>query len=224
MTPLEKENAALREQLAAAVARADEAVALAVETSVQYDQAVSLATAAVGAVVAQRDGAPPAPAPAPPPAPVAPPPPIAPASFNEFLALPSTKKAELRAHFGDDLEARLYDEKMLNIQMNNSRRSFAPVSQAAGGGGHIEPAYGDYRTPLQISRDHAARMNAQIVDPRSLSENDRARLDSLNSPGSPGRRLPAPSSSVPFTPAGAPPPASRPGHKSRHLGGFGIRE
>lgn len=122
MTPVElqKENAALREQLAAAVARGEEALNLAVETSVQYEQAVNLATAAAGAAIAQKDGAPPAkPAPAPPPVP---PPPIAPASFNEFLSLPSAEKQKLRAHFGDDLEERLHAEKMNAIRLGSASR------------------------------------------------------------------------------------------------------
>jgi hypothetical protein len=229
MTPVElqRENAALREQLAAAIAKGNEALDLAVEVSTKYDEAVNTVTALAGAAIAQKDGAPPAkPAPAPPPPPE-PPPPTAPASFNEFLGLPSAEKAKLRAFFGDDLEVRLFDEKMHGIRLGLARgRASSAVNSPTGGGGHIEPAYRaeDFRTPLQISRDHAARMNAAIADPRSLSETDRARLDSLNSPGSPGRRSPAPSSSVPFTPTAAPKPA--PGQKARHVaggGGFAVR-
>jgi hypothetical protein len=196
----------LEQQLADAHAERDEAVALAVETSVQLDQTASLLAAATAAVV--NGAAPAKPAPAPPPA-TEPPPPLAPASFNEFLALPSTKKAELRAHFGDDLEARLFDEKMHGIRLGLARgRASSAINSPTGGGGRLEAAYRaeDFRTPLQVSREHNARVNAQIADARSLSETDRARLASLNSPGSPGRRSPAPSSSVPFTPTAAPKP------------------
>ncbi|GEM_PF-1552020 len=213
----------------------DEYRELTARESLAKDQAlerVKELEAQIASKPVERKAAPPEPAPAPappaPPVPVAAPLPPRP-TFNEFIRLPSHEKARLRQIHGANLEDELGEAWEHEHNMGNLRRGNTPGFnvRAPGGGGLLpESPYRaeDYRTPLQISRDHAARMNAQIADPRSLSENDRARLDSLNSPGSPGRRLPAPSSSVPFTPAGAPPSAPRPGHKSRHLGGFGIRE
>lgn len=219
----EKELAA---QLATALAEKEEAIALAVETSVQLDQTTRLLAAATAAVVNGAAPAKPAPAPPPPPVPVAAPLPPRP-TFNEFIRLSSHEKARLRQIHGANIEDELGEAWEHEHRMGNLRGGMAPGFNAptVGGGGHLpESPYRreDYRTSLEISREHAARMNAQIVDVRSLSETDRARLDSLNSPGSPGRRLPAPSSSVPFTPTAAPKPA--PGQKARHLGGFGIRK
>jgi hypothetical protein len=233
MTPAEllKENAQLREQLATAIARGEEALNLAVETSVQYEQAVNTVTALAGAAVAQKDAAPPVkPAPAPPPVPE-PPPPLAPASFNEFLALPSTKKAELRAHFGDDLEERLFNEKMLNIRMGLARGgASSAINPSSGGAGHIEPAYRaeDFRTPLQISKAHAEKTAAAIAAGRDgASELDRARVASMNAGMGVGWGVGAVDKTG-KAPAPKPAPSGTavPGQKTRHVaggGGFAVR-
>jgi hypothetical protein len=226
MTPAEllKENAALREQLASAVARANEAVDLAVETSVAYDEATNLVTALTGAAIAQKDGTPPAkPAPAPPPSPV-PPPPIAPASFGEFLSLPSAEKAKLRAHFGDDLEERLHAEKMNAIRLGNaSRGGFSGGIATIGeqlGGPHV------FTAKERAAADVAAY---NIGEPRPLPHGTfdpvKANIDALNRGLGWGAPKPAAKAAAP-KPAPAPSGTAQPGQKSRHVaggGGFAVR-
>jgi hypothetical protein len=147
---LEKENAALRAQLSEALTRGNEALDLATETSVQLDQAVNTLTAVTGVVIAQKDAAPPAPAPPPPtpaPAPFVP----APASFNEWMGLPGAQKKAVMAAHGEDIEERLYNEKMNQIRIGAASRAGSESHRIVSFGALLPPTVEESRATARAA-------------------------------------------------------------------------
>jgi hypothetical protein len=212
----EKELAA---QLATALAEKDEAVALAVDRSMKLDEALGLLGAATAAVVnGAAPAKPEAPAPTPAPVPFVP----APASFNEWMSMPSAQKAAVIAAHGPDVEERLYNEKMNNIRIGSASRGgfsggLLTIPEKLGGA-HVLTA--KERAAMDVA---GYSVGAPRPIPRGTIDVAAANLAALNAGLGWGAPKAAAKAAAPKA-APAPSGTAAPGQKSRHLGGFGIRK
>ena len=214
-TALEKENAALREQLASAVARGDAAVArgdealdLATKTSVQLDQATNLLTAATGAVVTLK-AASPAPAPPIPPAPGATPMDGEYAAIKtgkDFMSMPASKQEAFEAKYPE--RARQLEAQYRNaIRLDGSSRSGSESHRIVRFGENIPPTVEESQA---AARAALAGYQAGAPKPFFKGTQAPATVESLAA---------AMTASVHAGARPAPAPAPAPTGKSRHVGG-----